>query len=78
MCPFVVGPISVEAFLNSFMPPPPVPLVSLFVAGMFDDLINWLHEPEIHYYKSFVHSDPLCLFSYLIFPFQNGIISHYL
>ena len=76
MYPFVVGPISADAFLNSFMPPPPVPLDSSFAVGMFDDLINRLHEPEIHYYKSFVRSDPLRLFSYLIFPFQNGIVSH--
>src|SRR5258708_31219125 len=38
MGPFVVGPISTDAFLKSFLPPPLVPLASPFVAGMFFSL----------------------------------------
>ena len=56
--PFVVGPISVDAFLQSFLPPPIVPLVSPFTAGMFNPLIDLLSEPESKYYNVFVSFDP--------------------
>jgi hypothetical protein len=66
MGPFLVGPISPEAFLNSFLPPPLVPLDPPFVAGMFKPYIDLLpkpgkqekSEPENKYYNVFVSSDP--------------------
>src|SRR5258708_30605743 len=60
MGPFVVGPISTDAFLKSFLPPPLVPLASPFVVGMFIPLVNMLSKPETEskYYKVFVSSDP--------------------
>lgn len=57
MGPFVVGPISADAFLKSFLPPL-VPQVSPFAAGMFDPLIDVLSSPETKYYPVFVSSDP--------------------
>ena len=60
MGPFVVGPISADAFLKSFLPPPLVPLASPFVVGMFIPLVDMLSKPETEskYYKVFVSSDP--------------------
>src|SRR5260221_14778011 len=60
MGPFVIGPISTDAFLKSFLPPPLVPLASPFVVGMFIPLVNMLSKPETEskYYKVFVSSDP--------------------
>src|SRR5258708_18285141 len=58
MGPFIVGPISTDAFLKSFLPPPLVPLVSLFAAGIFIPLIHMVSitETESKYYKLFVTS----------------------
>jgi hypothetical protein len=57
MGPFVVGPISADAFLNSFLPRP-VPLVSPFLTGMFKSLVDQPPECESGYYNIFVSSDP--------------------
>src|SRR5713226_8364873 len=67
MGPFIVGPISTDAFLKSFLPPPLVPLVSLFAAGMFIPLVDMLSKPETEskYYKVFVSSDP-CHLMFLV------------
>jgi hypothetical protein len=55
MDPFVVGPLSADAFLKTFLPPPPLVLmVSPFTAGMFDPLIDLLSEPESNHHKVFV------------------------
>src|SRR5713226_8282137 len=81
MGPFVVGPISTNAFLKSFLPPPLVPLASPFAVGMFIPLVDMLSKPETEskYYKVFVSSDPCRLmFLGLIFPFQIEIISQHL
>src|SRR5258708_29701455 len=69
MGPFVVGPISTYAFLKSFLPPPLVPLASLFAAGMLIPLCDMLSKPESDskHYKVSVISDPcLSMFSCLI------------
>jgi hypothetical protein len=58
MSPFVVGPVSADTFLKSFLPPPLSPLDSPFAAGMFSPLIDLLSESESQYYKAFVSSDP--------------------
>ncbi len=81
MGPFVVGPISADAFLKSFLPPPLVPLASPFVAGMFILLVDMLSKPETEskYYKVFVSSEPChSMFLGLIFPFQIEIVSQHL
>jgi len=81
MGPFVVGPISADAFLKSFLPPPLVPLASPFAAGMFIPLVDMLSKPETEskYYKVFVSSDPChSMFLGLIFPFQIEIVSQHL
>ncbi len=75
---FIVGPISADAFLKSFLPPPLVPLASPFVAGMFIPLVDMLSKPETEskYYKVFMSSDPChSIFLGLIFPFQIEIVS---
>src|SRR5229473_8571830 len=71
MGPFIIGPISADAFLKSFLPPPLVPLASLFVVGMFIPLVDMLSKPETKskYYKVFVSFDPChSMFLGLIFP----------
>src|SRR5258707_12471250 len=81
MGPFIVGPISADAFLKSFLPPPLVPLASLFAVGMFIPLVDMLSKPETEskYYKVFVSSDPCrSMFLGLIFPFQIEIVSQHL
>src|SRR5258708_3306383 len=81
MGPFIVGPISADAFLKSFLPPPLVPLASPFVVGMFILLVDMLSKPETEskYYKVFMSSDPCHSMSLgLIFPFQIEIISQHL
>src|SRR5260370_38444285 len=81
MGPFIVGPISADAFLKSFLPPSLVPLASPFAVGMFIPLVDMLSKPktESKYYKVFVSSDPCCsMFLGLIFPFQIEIISQHL
>ncbi len=81
MGPFIVGPISADAFLKSFLPPSLVPLASPFVVGIFIPLVDMLSKPETEskYYKVFVSSDPCCsMFLGLIFPFQIEIVSQHL
>src|SRR5216684_4702794 len=78
MGPFIIGPISTDAFLKSFLPPPLVPLASPFVVGMFILLVDMLSKPETEskYYKVFMNSDPChSMFLGLIFPFQIEIVS---
>ncbi len=78
---FIIGPISADAFLKSFLPPPLVPLASPFAAGIFIPLVDMLSKPETEskYYKVFVSSDPCCsMFLGLIFPFQIEIVSQHL
>src|SRR5258708_37200033 len=48
MGPFVVGPISADAFLKSFLPPPLVPLASPFVAASFFPFPVILISPITH------------------------------
>src|SRR5258707_4167518 len=62
MGPFIVGPISANAFLKSFLPSPLVPLASPFVVGMFIPLVDMLSKPKTGstYYKVFVSSEPCC------------------
>lgn len=59
MSPFFVGPISAEAFLNRFLPPPSDPSsVPQFPTGLFDDFIKSLSQTESASYDKFVSSDP--------------------
>jgi hypothetical protein len=81
MHPFVVGPLSVDAFLESFLPP--CSQQSPFTAGMFNPLIDKLSEPETTLYNKFVSFDPclatlLAPFFGLIFPFQIDIAAQFL
>ncbi|KAF8484210.1 hypothetical protein F5888DRAFT_1773518, partial [Russula emetica] len=47
MSPFFIGPISAEAFLNRFLPPPLDPSsVPQFPTGLFDDFIKSLSQTE--------------------------------
>src|SRR5258708_14920186 len=81
MGPFIIGPISTDAFLKSFLPSPLVPLAFLFVVEMFIPLVDMLSKPETEskYYKVFVSSDPChSMFLGLIFPFQIEIVSQHL
>ena len=81
MGPFVIGPISADAFLKSFLPSPLVPLASPFAVGMFIPLVDMLSKPETEskYYKVFMSSDPChSMFLGLIFPFQIEIVSQHL
>jgi hypothetical protein len=83
ICPFLVGPLSADAFLKYFLPPPPVPLPSPFVVGMFKPLIEVLSKRENPCYKIFVSLThvarrSLHLLLGLIFSFQNDIVSQHL
>src|SRR5258708_13032466 len=81
MGPFIIGPISADAFLKSFLPSPLVPLASPFAVGMFIPLVDMLSKPETEskYYKVFMSSDPChSMFLGLTFPFQIEIFSHLL
>src|SRR5258708_16263200 len=57
MGPFVIGPISTDAFLKSFLPPPLVPLASPFVVAMFILFFYILSKPQpkIKYNKISIH-----------------------
>jgi hypothetical protein len=59
MAPFVVGPISADAFLNYFLPPPPPPPDSPpFVKNMFEPIVDLVSnkKPEKEFYDKFVSS----------------------
>ncbi|KAF8488574.1 kinase-like domain-containing protein, partial [Russula emetica] len=57
MSPFFVGPISAEAFLNRFLPPPSDPSsVPQFPTGLFDDFIKSLSQMESAWYDKFIEA----------------------
>ncbi|KAF8494697.1 hypothetical protein F5888DRAFT_1805420 [Russula emetica] len=57
MSPFFVGPISAEAFLNRFLPPPSDPSsVPQFPTGLFDDFIKSLSQTESASYDKFIEA----------------------
>ncbi|KAF8484319.1 hypothetical protein F5888DRAFT_1811957 [Russula emetica] len=57
MSPFFVGPISTEAFLNRFLPPPSNPSsVPQFPTGLFDDFIKSLSQMESAWYDKFIEA----------------------
>ncbi|KAF8490326.1 hypothetical protein F5888DRAFT_1638122 [Russula emetica] len=57
MSPFFVGPISTEAFLNRFLPPPSDPSsVPQFPTGLFDDFIKSLSQTESAWYDKFIEA----------------------
>ncbi|KAF8498050.1 hypothetical protein F5888DRAFT_1802953 [Russula emetica] len=57
MSPFFVGPISAEAFLNRFLPPPSDPSsVPQFPMGLFDDFIKSLSQTESAWYDKFIEA----------------------
>jgi hypothetical protein len=82
MGPFIVGPMASQAFLYSFLPPPPAgSSVPLFTEGMFSSFIDVLEKTELQWYDVFVSSDSChlpCLFLGLILPFQIPVISPHL